>query len=66
MHRSQELDADHSRARSHGGVMADRLLHASCNRERGDGSRDDSRPALTGMAIPAPHSDRRDWCLLPW
>jgi hypothetical protein len=46
MYRSQALDADHSHARAHGGTRADRLLHAKCNKERGDGSRDHLRPAL--------------------
>uniref|UniRef100_UPI001C3FCB02 hypothetical protein n=1 Tax=Nocardia rhamnosiphila TaxID=426716 RepID=UPI001C3FCB02 len=54
MHRQAErnwdeagLEADHVQARSKGGVKADRLLHMTCNRERGDGSRDHLRPALT-------------------
>lgn len=34
------LDADHSQARSQGGMKADRLMLASCNRSRGDGTRD--------------------------
>jgi 5-methylcytosine-specific restriction endonuclease McrA len=41
MFRSQDLDADHTVPRSQGGVRADRLLHSSCNRSRGDGSRGD-------------------------
>lgn len=42
------LHADHSRPRStYGRSAADRLLHASCNESRGDGTRDDQRPALT-------------------
>lgn len=45
------LNADHSQARAHGGTKADRLLHGKCNKERGDGSRDHLRPALTGMPI---------------
>ncbi|MEZ0352379.1 hypothetical protein [Mycobacterium sp. pR1184] len=47
------LHADHSRSRSVYGVgntTADRLLHATCNERRGDGSRDDQRPALTGQS----------------
>lgn len=47
------LHADHSRSRSTYGIgntTADRLLHATCNEQRGDGSRDDQRPALTGSA----------------
>ncbi|MEU6580656.1 hypothetical protein [Nocardia sp. NPDC046763] len=66
MYLSQALDGDHSQSRSRGGVLADRLLHASCNRSRGDGRRDHERPALTGMAVGSAHDDRRDWCLLPW
>ena len=33
------LEADHTIARSQGGVLADRLLLATCNRSRGDGTR---------------------------
>ncbi|MFI8773747.1 hypothetical protein ACIGKQ_16475 [Gordonia sp. NPDC062954] len=44
----QPLGADHSTARSRGGHTADRLLHQTCNSQRGDGSRDHQRPALTG------------------
>ncbi|BCO40578.1 hypothetical protein MINTM001_17170 [Mycobacterium paraintracellulare] len=47
---SRQLHADHSRSRSTYGVgntTANRLLHATCNERRGDGSRDDQRPALT-------------------
>ncbi|MFE3196251.1 hypothetical protein ACFXHA_45150 [Nocardia sp. NPDC059240] len=43
----ESLAADHSHARAHGGTRADRLLHGLCNKSRGDGSRDDRRPALT-------------------
>lgn len=45
---AQGLQADHSVPRSQGGQLADRLLHGWCNAERGDGSRDHQRPALTG------------------
>lgn len=48
MYLSQGLSADHSQPRSAGGTLADRLLHAPCNSERGDGTRDHLRPALTG------------------
>lgn len=51
------LEADHSRSRANHGTTgnhADRLLHMRCNRERGDGSRDHQRPAITGHT-PAPH-----------
>lgn len=43
---SGSLAADHSHARAHGGTKADRLLHGLCNKERGEGARDDQRPAL--------------------
>lgn len=33
------LEADHTLARSLGGTTADRLLLATCNRSRGDGTR---------------------------
>lgn len=47
MYRSQELAADHSTARTHGSHrLADRLLHRKCNEQRGDGRRDNERPAL--------------------
>jgi len=42
------LEGDHSQARSQGGRIADRLLHSTCNRQRGDGSKDHQRPAVTG------------------
>lgn len=48
MHLSQGLAGDHSIPRSAGGALADRLLHGPCNTQRGDGSRDHLRPALTG------------------
>jgi hypothetical protein len=39
MYTNQQLEADHSLARSHGGTRADRLLHKTCNRKRGDGTK---------------------------
>lgn len=45
------LAADHSQARSLGGSLADRVLHYTCNSQRGNGSRDESRPSLTGAAV---------------
>lgn len=45
---SGSLEGDHTTPRSHGGTTTDRLLHKTCNRQRGDGTRDDQRPALTG------------------
>ncbi|WP_307677173.1 hypothetical protein [Nocardia pseudovaccinii] len=66
MHLAQGLDGDHSIARAHGGTVADRLLHSWCNRERGDGSRDHLRPALTGKPIEdkAEADDRAAWCVM--
>lgn len=45
----KSLHADHTRARSKAASVhekADRLLHDTCNKQRGDGSRDSRRPAL--------------------
>lgn len=46
------LEGDHSEARSRGGRKADRLMHSTCNRQRGDGSKDELRPAVTGVWPP--------------
>lgn len=60
------LHADHTRSRAHGGTTADRLLHASCNEARGDGSRDDERPtAVRHAAIDAPSTDLGPLAM-PW
>jgi len=59
MYRSQDLAADHTLARARGGGHADRLLHARCNTERGDGSRDHLRPALRTAGRPAPRTSRQ-------
>jgi len=58
MYRSQALEADHSTSRAKGGTRADRLLHDLCNRQRGDGSRDGERPALSGAP---PRWTTREW-----
>lgn len=50
---SGSLAADHTHARTHGGTKADRLLHGTCNKQRGDGSRDHKRPALRTTPPPA-------------
>jgi hypothetical protein len=42
------LHADHTKPRSRGGTTADRLLHDTCNTQRGDGTRDHLRPAASG------------------
>lgn len=62
MYRSQSLDADHEDARVNGGSVASRLLHASCNRSRKDGARDEQRPAVAG----APQRRPSRAVLLDW
>lgn len=50
---AKPLNADHERSRARYGIagnQANRLLHDTCNKQRGDGSRDDQRPALSGIA----------------
>lgn len=49
------LEADHTQARSQGGTVADRLLLATCNRSRGDGTR------AAGSAAQPPDWWTRDW-----
>ena len=46
---AKALAGDHSVPRVAGGLLADRLLHGTCNSQRGDGRWDDERPALTGV-----------------
>ena len=50
------LEADHEQARSQGGTRATRLLLATCNRSRGDGTR---------FATSGPR-DRSQWCSQAW
>jgi hypothetical protein len=51
------LEADHTVSRSQGGQRADRLLIATCNRSRGDGTR-----SATGAFLIDPARDwTRDW-----
>jgi hypothetical protein len=54
MFKAQGLQGDHSVPRCIAGPnqLADRLLHGWCNAQRGDGSRDAERPALTGKPLP--------------
>ncbi|WP_155292969.1 hypothetical protein [Rhodococcoides fascians] len=59
MFKTQALDADHELARAHGGKKANRLLHASCNRSRKDGTRDTAN-------LKAARDDRSKWTLLQW
>lgn len=45
------LEADHTKGRARfgpGKTRADRLLHKTCNIQRGDGTKDHERPALVG------------------
>jgi hypothetical protein len=70
------LEADHTLARSQGGTRADRLLLATCNRSRGDGTRlgraDSGYGQVTGgtegpwpinpmVGKPVPPWQSRDW-----
>lgn len=74
MFKTQKLEADHSQARSQGGSKADRLLHGynqlgnRCNQERGDGSRDHLRPAVTGKPIAQAQADQEALGVrvMPW
>lgn len=43
------LAGDHTTPRVHGGRLADRLLHNTCNSQRRDGSMDHIRPAVRGV-----------------
>lgn len=44
---SGSLAADHTQPRStNRNSIADRIIHGTCNKERGDGTRDHLRPAL--------------------
>lgn len=62
------LAADHEVARVNGGVKASRLLHGSCNSQRGDGSWDHLRPAVTGRPFSRDEDpdERARWTLLDW
>ena len=61
------LAADHDVARVNGGIKASRLLHLTCNSQRGDGSHDDRRPTLTGRPFTTDdQDDRSQWTLLDW
>lgn len=64
---SKALAADHSKSRAfHGtnGNHADRLLHDTCNKQRGNGSRDHQRPAITGRQPAGEHET--DPRVMPW
>ena len=65
-HDGRALHADHTRPRSRGGTVADRLLHASCNEARGDGTRDHQRPTLA--AKPSTDTPTNDLgpLAMPW
>lgn len=67
------LAADHTLSRAFAasaGVTskADRLLHGICNKRRGDGSKDDTRPALTGLPLEAltPSEKALGHRAMPW
>jgi hypothetical protein len=66
----EPLHADHTLARSRGGTTADRLLHATCNRTRGNGDHDDQRPALIAHTAAQTHTDAANHDLgplaMPW
>lgn len=55
---SGSLHADHGNGK---GEQASRLLHERCNKSRGDGSRDDSRPALQPEPEPVPPGETFQW-----
>ncbi|UAJ16252.1 HNH endonuclease [Gordonia phage Malibo] len=62
------LEADHTRSRAHHGTRgnhADRLLHHTCNRQRGNGDRDDQRPTLAGTST-APSAPTDDLRIMRW
>lgn len=69
------LEADHSQSRKAqraAGIAvsalrkADRLLHHTCNRQRGDGSRDALRPAVTGAWPGEEPTDPLGVRAMPW
>ena len=43
------LHADHTQAIANGGTHPDRLIHDTCNKQRGNGDFDDQRPASLGV-----------------
>lgn len=67
MYLEQGLQADHSIPRAQmAGTLADRLLHGQCNGERGDGTKDHLRPALTGHRITGHTGDDLGRRVMPW
>ncbi|QMU22515.1 hypothetical protein [Gordonia rubripertincta] len=60
------LAGDHSISRANGGQIADRLLHSTCNKERGDGARDHLRPAVTGRPIGDSIAETIGFRLMNW
>jgi hypothetical protein len=66
------LHADHSKTLARHGVgrtNADRLLHDTCNKQRGDGTRDDQRPALTNRPpeeLEVENAHLGELCYFPW
>lgn len=59
MWKFQTLDADHEVARSRGGRKANRLLHASCNRARKDGSK-------PSTSLAAARAERDEYTVMDW
>lgn len=55
------LNADHETSRRDGGKLANRLLHDTCNKQRGAGDRDHLRPAVTGVWPPVKNPGRFEW-----
>jgi hypothetical protein len=67
MYLEQGLHGDHSIPRSQmAGTLADRLLHGHCNIERGDGTRDHVRPAITGYRPDTQVGDDCGRRVMPW
>jgi hypothetical protein len=53
--------ADYAKTGATGRAKADRLMHETCNKERGDGHRDDQRPALDDRPDATPAGNALDW-----
>ena len=58
MYKAQALDAGHTIAISDGGTKADRLEHASCNRQAGALERTPARDKV--------RAERMEWCTRDW
>lgn len=63
------LEADHSKSRSRygaGNTHADRLLHKTCNIQRGNGDHDDQRPTLIALQTQPTTPDDTPAVALSW